>query len=33
VVFYRQGHVYLMRQMPGERGDVKLVDSLKYLPK
>jgi quercetin dioxygenase-like cupin family protein len=32
VVFYGQGHVYLLRQCLSEQPTVKLVDSLAYLP-
>jgi hypothetical protein len=32
VVFFGQGHVYLLRQCLAERPDVRLVDSVAYLP-
>jgi hypothetical protein len=32
VVFYGQGHIYLLRQCLSEQPAVKLADSLKYLP-
>lgn len=32
VVFYGQGHIYLMRQFLSEQADLELVDALPYLP-
>ncbi|HNB50756.1 MAG TPA: DUF5694 domain-containing protein [Anaerolineales bacterium] len=32
VVFYGQGHIYLMRQFLSEQADIELVDASLYLP-
>jgi hypothetical protein len=33
VVFYGQGHLYLLRQCLNEQPNVRLLDPLSYLPK